>query len=179
MKCRALLCAVALATAALAFDESGPPVDKPLPSMKIYDVTGPDAGKELDAATVLKQKPGLVVFMTRWERPPARFLKLLDTWAKGDEGKGLTVLSVFLTDDLEVQKGYLPKVQTSLKLEAIPMTVFLGPKVGPPEYQLNDRADVTVVFVKGGKVVEARGIVSCNDTDVPRVVESAKKLLAK
>lgn len=174
-----LLAAWCLVSIACAQEKSGPPVGQPLPPLKVFDATGPNAGKELDYGKEYKNAPTFIIIFNRFDRPPARFMKKFDDWAKTDEGKGLKTLAVFLTDDIDMWKDRLPKVQMSLKLESFPLVICLGPKEGPQEYQLSDRVDVTVILAKDGKVVEAKGIVSCNDTDVPEFVRAAKKLLGK
>src|SRR4051812_16610696 len=60
--------------------ESGPATGSKVEPLKVLVVTGDSAGKELDYATLRKDKPTIFALVQgdKFERPVARFLKVLD-----------------------------------------------------------------------------------------------------
>src|SRR5262249_2906562 len=74
---------LALSPAARALGQevvSGPDRGSKVPTLKVFDATGPAQGKDVDYATERKGKPTIYVFIQadKWDRPMARFLKELD-----------------------------------------------------------------------------------------------------
>jgi len=131
-------------TLALAAIESGPAVDSALPELKADAVTGDDAGKKITFTTTRKAKPTVYVFIRsdKFDRPIARYLKVLDK-ALAELGKGTHIVAVWITDDADKTREYLPKVQQSIKLEATTLALYAEDKLGPNAWALNDRAHVT------------------------------------
>jgi hypothetical protein len=157
---------------------SGPPVGERVAALKVFDATGAYKEKEVDYAAERKEKSTAYVFIAEWNRPVARFLKKLDGGIK-EASEESYLVAVWLTEDPEKMKEYLPRVQESIKLENTAMTVFPGNKNGPEGWGINDRAHVTVVIANKGKVAASLGYVSINETDVPKVQEVLKKSLEK
>src|SRR5438874_10222916 len=92
--------AVLAASAAPAQDVvSGPEKGKAVPALKVFDVTGPNKGKELDYKAERKDRPTVYVFVRadKWDRPMARFLRGLDEAVRKE--KDVHVVAVWLTDD--------------------------------------------------------------------------------
>ena len=122
-------------TFARAAIESGPAVDSALPELKADAVTGDDAGKKITFTTTRKAKPTVYVFIRadKFDRPIARYLKTLDK-ALVDLGKDTHVVAVWITEDADKTREYLPKVQQSInsrlpRLRFTPRT-SLGPMRG-------------------------------------------------
>src|SRR5437763_15726180 len=114
------LLVVLLAPAAWAQDvASGPEKGMKVPALKVFDATGPHEGKEVDYAAERKGKPTAYVFIQadKWDRPMARFLKGLDEAAR-KKSDGTLVVAVWLTDDVDRTKDYLPVAQRSLRFRA-------------------------------------------------------------
>jgi hypothetical protein len=86
------------------------------------------------------------------------------------------IVAVWLTEDADKSKSYVPKVRESLKLSQTGYAVFPGEKSGPEGWAINGDAHVTAVVVENGKVSGSFGYRSVNETDVPAVV---KKLQPK
>ena len=121
------------ATQALAQDVvSGPEKGKKAPALKVFDATGANKDKEIDYAAERKDKPTifLIVQADKWDRPMARFLRKLDE-AVIKESADAYVVAVWLTDDVDKTKSYLPVAQQSLKLQNSALTCFTGEKAGP------------------------------------------------
>jgi hypothetical protein len=106
-----------------------------------------------------------------FDRPMFRFLKKLDE----DLEDGL-VVAVWLSDDADKSKEYLPKIAQYFKKAAL--TVFAG-TAGPQGWAINSDAHLTAVVAHQGKVVKSFAYLSLNETDVPAVVKTLKTALKK
>lgn len=170
-----LLVSTTLAYAAI---ESGPAVDSALPELKADAVTGDDAGKKITFTTTRKAKPTVYVFIRsdKFDRPIARYLKVLDK-ALAELGKDTHIVAVWITDDADKTREYLPKVQQSIKLEATTLALYAEDKLGPNAWALNDRAHVTTIVTDGVKVKARFAEQSLNETNVPEVTAALKPLL--
>jgi hypothetical protein len=170
-----VLCGVTLAVRADV--NSGPAAGEQLAALKVYAATGEHKEKELDYRAERKDKPTVYVFVNQWDRPAARFLKVLDGEIRKDADDAAAV-AVWLTDDADATKEYLPKAQQSLQLENTALALHAG-KNGPDGWGLNDLAHLTVVVARGGKASASIAFVSVNETDVPKVREALRKAVKK
>jgi hypothetical protein len=172
----AFLLAVAFGTAIVRADmESGPAAGTATPALKLIAATGASAGKEVDFAAERKGHPTFYVFVQAdaWDRPVARFLKVLDDGA-GKAGNDVEVVVVWLTGEVEKGKEYLPKVQESLKLGRTTFAVYTGATAGPDDWRLHGNANVSVIAARDAKVLGGIGYKSVNEKDVPSAVEKLK-----
>jgi hypothetical protein len=153
---------------------SGPDKGKKVPALKVFDATGPNKGKEVDYAAERKDRPTVYVFVRadKWDRPMARFLRGLDEAVRPVEDA--SVVAVWLTDDPDKAKEYLPVAQQSLQLQATALTCFTGGKAGPEGWGVNADAHLTAVVTNKGKVGATFGFRSLNETDVPAVRDALK-----
>jgi hypothetical protein len=153
---------------------SGPKEDAKVAPLKVYAVTGEPKDKEVDYAGLRKGKPTVYVFVSArdFDRPMFRFIKKLDEDLPED---GL-VVAVWLTDDADKSKEYLPKIAQYFKGAAL--TVF-GTTEGPKDWGINSDARLTAVVAHKGKVVKSLGYQSLNETDAPEVIEALKKAINK
>ncbi len=158
---------------------SGPAPGEQVPPLKVFDATGSHKDKEIDYSAERKDQPTIYVFIQagRWDRPLARFLKKLDEAVKKDSDDAY-VVAVWLTEDPEKTKEYLPRVQQSLQLEATALTCFLGEKAGPKGWDVNADAHLTAVVASKRKVAARFGYRSINETDVPAVRDALHKARA-
>jgi hypothetical protein len=158
--------------------ESGPKVGEKVAALKVHAVTGDNSGTEFDYAAERKEKPTIYIFVQadQFSRPIARYIKVLDG-AVNSVGNDARIVAVWLTDDAEKSKEYLPKAQQSINLEATALTVSGGPKSGPEGWGINDRAFVTTVVAKDAKTAATFAYVSVNETDVRAVVAALKKAI--
>src|SRR5438128_2143481 len=95
---------------------SGPSAESKVEALKAVAATGDSAGKEVDFAAERQEKPTIFVFVQadKWDRPVARFLRTLDQ-DLAKSRNDVQIVAVWLTDDVEQSKAYLPKAQDSLK----------------------------------------------------------------
>jgi len=156
--------------------DSGPDKDKKVPALKVHDRTGKNKDKEIDYVARRKDKATIYLLLPadKFDRPMARFMKKLDT--KVDEDfEDVYIVAVWLTDDLDKTKKYLPKVQQSINYDKTALTCVKGTE-GPKGWNINSDAHMTVVIAHKGKVVSKTGYKSLNDTDVPGVIKALKKV---
>jgi hypothetical protein len=155
--------------------ESGPSAGSKVEALKAVAATGDAAGKEVDYATERKGKPTLFLFVRadKWDRPVARFLRALDQ-ELAKSRTDVHIVAVWLTDDVEKAKAYLPKAQESLKLSQTTFAVFPGDKGGPPGWGINADAHLTAVVAQDQKVGASLGFRSVNETDAPAVLKKLK-----
>jgi hypothetical protein len=173
-----LACGLASLPGALAAQtESGPKAGARVEALKVLTVTGDNAGKEINYTAERKGKPTVVVFVQadKWDRPTARFLRALDQELSKDR-IDVQVVAVWLTEDVDKSKDYLPRAQQSLKLSQTTFTVWTRDRSGPPGWAINADAHVTAVVAEEGKVSASFGYGSVNETEAPTVL---KKLKAK
>ncbi len=173
----ALFAFAAVTPHALAEDvSSGPDPKQKVAPLKVFDVTGEHASQQVDYPAKRGVKPTVYLFVPadKWSRPTARFIRKLDELV-AEHGKDLYMVAVWLTEDKQKSKTYLPRAQRSIKLKATALTVFEGDKSGPAEgWIVNPDADVTAVVAVKGKVVKSFGFVSANETVVQKVWKVAK-----
>lgn len=155
--------------------QSGPEVGKKAPGLEVQAVTGPNAGQKLDYAKDRGEKPTVYLFIKadKWDRPMARFVKVLDKDIQKMDGAN--VVAVWLTGDGDKTQQYLPLAQQSLQLEATALTFFPGGADGPPTWTINGDAHITVVLSKKGQVQERLGYFSINETEVQPVLKKLAK----
>ena len=153
---------------------SGPKDGESAAPLKVYAVTGEPKDKEVDYADLRKDKATVYVFVSAkdFDRPMFRFIKKLDE-ELGDDG---LVVAVWLTDNADKAKEYLPKIAQYFKSAAL--TVFDG-IAGPKDWGINPDAHLTAVVAHKGKVVKSFGYMSLNETDAPEVVSTLKRAIGK
>jgi hypothetical protein len=171
MRAASTLAVLLIASAAFADVASGPKEGDKAAELKVYAVTGESKEKEVNYAELRKDKPTVYVFVQadKWSRPMFRFVKTLDE-KLGDAGQ---VVAVWLTEDADKSKEYLPKISQYFMNAAL--TVFTGEKAGPKDWGINIDAHVTAVVVKDGKVAKSFGYQSVNETDADAVADVLKK----
>ncbi len=157
---------------------SGPQPGAKADPLPAFAVTGDKSDQSLDFVAERGGKPTVFLFVRadRFDRPTARFIKTLDQeLGQGIEGAPESgAVAVWLTEDQDQSKGYLPRAQMSLMLEKTALAVFEGNRNGPEGWSINDAATLTAVVVRDGGVVYAAGFDSLNETDVPKIVEALK-----
>jgi hypothetical protein len=169
-----------LAPAARAADDgvdSGPDVGQKIAPLKVFDATGQNQGKEVDYPQLRADKPTVYLFIPadKFDRPIGRFLRELDKHVT-DLGRDTYIVAVWLTDDIDTSKRYLPRAQQSIKLQSTALTVYLGEKTGPPDgWIINPDAHVTAIIAKDAKVVAKFGYVSVNETITPKIAAAVDK----
>lgn len=159
--------------------ESGPEKGERVPALTVYDCTGENKDKKIDISAMAKDATAVyaLVAADKFDRPMNRFLKTLDTKVSEDLD-GVRLAAVWLTDDEDKTKEFLPRVQMSVKYDRTALTVFKG-KDGPKGWNVNGDAHLTVVLAHQGKVAGRFAYRSVNDAEVPAVLRELKKLAKK
>jgi hypothetical protein len=157
---------------------SGPGKEEKVPALKVFDATGLNKDKEVDYAAERKDRPTiyLLIVADKFSRPMNRFMKELDKAVKKDF-EDTYVVAVWLTEDLDKTKEFLPRVQQAVQYEATALTCVKG-KDGPREWGINADAHLTVVVANKQKVAATFGYNSINETDVDKVRDALKKARA-
>jgi hypothetical protein len=165
-----------LVSPALADVDSGPTVGEKIPPLKVLHVVGDNEGNEADATGDRAEKPTIFLFVRtdRWTRPVARTIKLLDEKAN-KESEDVRLFAVWLTDDKEKTKEYLPRAQQSLRLERTALLLHPDLNTGPEHWGINSDADLTVVVTANKKVAARFGFVSPNEKVVEDLLKALKK----
>lgn len=159
---------------------AGPEIGKPVPSLKVVDVTGRNSPNEVDYSELRKELPTVYVFVQaeKWDRPMARYLRVLDE-AVSTQDEAAYVVAVWLTDDAAKTRQYLPLAQQSLQLGRTALTCYVADKDGPKDWQLDLAASLTAAVAVEGKIADVREYRSVNETLVPDVREALQKALGK
>jgi hypothetical protein len=155
---------------------SGPDRGKKVPPLKVFVATGPNKDKEVDLAAERKEKPTiyLVIQADKWDRPMARFLRKLDQ-ALQKANDDAALVAVWLTDNPQKTKDYLPVAQEALRLQKTILACFPGDKAGPEDWNTNGDASLTAVVATKGKVASTFGYRSINETDAAALQDASKK----
>ncbi len=166
---------LAVPLAAWAQIESGPAAGTKLEPFKAAILTGEKAGEEQEIGQGTKDQFTLYLWVNKdtWDRPIARFVRELDVELQKDH-KQVQVYFIWLTDQVDQGKEYLPRVQESLKLKQTTFTVFPGEKQGPLDWSINADAHLTVVIAKGDQAKHSLAFRSTNETDVKKVLDKLK-----
>ncbi|MEX2139414.1 MAG: hypothetical protein WD894_09145 [Pirellulales bacterium] len=186
---RACLIAAILVIAQCAWADvdSGPTPGEKVPPLKVLAVVVDGETKEsenketqADLSKERAEKPTLYLFVRadRFTRPVARTMKTLDQ--EVDKLGGETKLvAVWLTDDKQKTKDYLPTAQRVLDFDATTLALHPDLTTGPEHWGINSDADLTVV-VTGDKKVAARfGFVAPNERVTRQVLAELKKVAKK
>ncbi len=177
-----LIVIAALATVATARGDDDPIVSGPQPGEAIgpFDVRrvlGPGAGADRTAIEP-GEAPAVVVFVHELTRPALQLLRPIDRYGDRHKADGLTTEFVWLSADPTETEAFLRRAERSLDLRS-PVSIALDGAEGPGAYGLNRNVAVTVLVSKGREVVASFAIVQPNETDAPRVLAEAAKLLGR
>jgi hypothetical protein len=174
------LIACLLASTARADVDSGPKPGEKVPALKVLSVVGDEENKEIDAAKLRGKKPTIYLFVRadRLTRPIARAMRTLDQEADKLGGE-IKLVAVWLTDNKEETKKFLPRAQQSLNFDATTLALHPDLTTGPEHWGINSDADLTVVVASDQKVVARFGFVSPNEKVAREVLAELKKVLKK
>jgi hypothetical protein len=125
-----------------------------------------------------------VLFARNINGPLSSLLKQLDSAVAKNKDAELRSVAFFLTDDADATEAKLKELAAKQKLsENIPLTVVEG-VAGPPAWQINEGADLTVMLYTEGKVVsnfafkageldekKVKAIVA----EIPKILPAAEK----
>lgn len=156
--------------------KAGPEVGKPIPELKLAQIHGEHAGKEVDARELAKTPSTIFVTVRKdkWDRPVARVLKQLDEAVAKQDSKAQIVI-VWVSKDADHAKEYLPKAQQSLKLSASSWNHYSGEVYDAAGWQLSGDGPLNIIIVKAGKAHWGRAFATVNEKIVGKVTEAMAK----
>lgn len=152
--------------------ESGPRAGEKLAPLKVHAVTGDVTGEVVDYTARREGKPTVYFFVPakKINRQSVQLLRGLDSQLAG-QVNGAAIVAVWLTEDVEDAKNFLPRIQAAIQPGNTALTVYDGDQFGPGEWGINIDAEVTIVLAHQGQVIAARGYVSPNDTLVRPILK--------
>ena len=147
-------------------------------AFEVKDATGPAAGTSLCYRCRYGGSPVVSIFTKKIDDHVAGLIKQVDAEVEKNKGKKMKAFVVLLTDDPDAAEKMLKDVAKKNNIKNVPLTVFDGPK-GPPDYELSDKADVTVMmWVKSDvKVNHAFADGKLDDKAVKAIVKDTEKIL--
>ena len=168
----AMIAAMGVRAAVAADLQSGPEPGSAAPALKVLAATGDKAGQEVDFPAERKDKVTVYAFVQadQFDRPMARLLKKVDT-DLADKADA-AVVAVWLTEDVDKSRDYLPKAQQSLQFSRTTLAVHRG-KETPAGWNIDIAARCSMVVVRDGKVAARFGWNSVNETEAPPVIKAA------
>jgi len=158
--------------------DSGPTVGEDVPELKIQVLGANSDYAEQDVAAPAKKFVQVYCFVNggEWSRPMSRFVRGVDK-ALSEQGGGAGQVAIWVSDDNDAAKEYLPRGRDALKLGATSFGYDTGDASGPEGWGINSDASLTVVVAHQGKVMKTFAYISVNETDVPAVVKAVKATL--
>lgn len=159
--------------------KSGPEKGEKIPALKVHDCTGENKDKTVDYADLRKDKVTVYLLLPadKFTRPMNKFMRTLDEKVSSDY-EDVYLVAVWLTDDEDKTKEFLPRIQTSVKYDTTALTAFKG-KDGPKDWNINGDAHLTVIVANKGKVADRFAYNSINDTEVPKVLKAVGAVAKK
>lgn len=158
---------------------AGPELNKPVPSLKTFQVVGTNADKEIDWKDINQNKPTLLVFVRsdKWDRPVARVLKQLDDSiiAISKDVPDAHMGIIWVSKDSEKAREYLPKVQQSIKLQASSWNHFNGEVYDAAGWQLSGDGALNIVLVKDNKAMWGRAFSTMQESIARQTVHELKR----
>lgn len=151
---------------------SGPMVGDKLPEFKVQGFSGPEADKEFELLKDIKGGPAALVIVHQITRPAFQLMRPLEEFASKHEK--LKMHFVWLGEKEKMQE-FLKRAENSLNINS-PMSIAVE-KEGPGTYGLNDRAALTILLVKDGKVVNNFAFSDPNATNARAVIQAMAKLI--
>ena len=153
------------------------PGDAPA-AFQVQDVTGPAAGTKLCYRCRYGSSPVVAVFTHKIDDKVTSLVKKVDAEVAKNKDKRMKAFVVLLTDDPDKAEPKLKALAEKNKIENVPLTIFDGP-MGPSDYKLSDKADVTVLmWVKSDvKVNHAFAPGQLDSASISEIVKDTSKIL--
>lgn len=152
---------------------SGPQAGEAVKPFRALAVTGPNAGKEVQALEAAGAKAQAVVFVHSLERSLLPLLRVIDNYGAARKDRIETTV-VFLTADRAESENRLPLVAQSLRLNSA-MLLSLDGIEGPGSFGLNKKCLLTIVGAKDGKATVNFALVQPGIADAEKVVAGLAK----
>jgi hypothetical protein len=140
---------------------------------------GVAVGTNLCYRCKLGARPMVMVFTRTADDKLASLVAELDKTVTANKDKKLASFVNFLGSDADELKAKVAKFEKSAKAGTVALVVPDDQPNGPAGYKISDKADVTVIIAKDGKVVANHALkASALDKDaVKKIVADAQKLV--
>jgi hypothetical protein len=144
------------------------------------------AGAESDSVAVGKNlcyrcknsdRPQVMVFTRSTDEKVVALVKQLDEQIKKNEEAQLRAFVNNLGDSKDTASAAAKKLAESSKAVNIPFVVPNEFENGPADYDINAKADITIILAEGGKVKANHAFAKAADLNVAAVVGDLKKIL--
>lgn len=122
-------------------------------------------------------RPQVMVFTRSADENVTKLVKKLDECVKKNEESQLKAFVNMLGDSKDSASDDITKLAKASKAEQIPFVVPNEYENGPEDYGINPKAELTIIFANGGKVVANHAVASAKDLDVSKVVGAVEKAL--
>ena len=183
MKKFVVLCVMGLMVSACQFAtaadlKSGLQVDSHPDAFNVTDVTGPNAGKKLCYRCQYSSRPVVSVFVRKMDENTVKLVKQIDDVVGKQEEKKMAAFVTVLSDDPDAQEAALKKTAEEQKITHTPLTVFEN-GVGPKAYNINEKANVTVMMWVDGNVTvnHAYADGDLSEEAIAKIIEDTAKIL--
>jgi hypothetical protein len=181
-KCFAAFAAVLAVSAGFvvaAEIQSGLEKGKSVPAFNVKDVTGPNKdGDELCYRCRYGNQPVVSIFAKEMTEEVAQLSKELDNVVAKNRDQKMAGFVVLMTENPEKAATSLATAAQKHKISQMPLTTFNGTK-GPAGYNINTKADVTVMMWVDGKVKVSQGLskADLNKETIAKIVGETKTIL--
>ena len=158
--------------------KSGLQVDEYPPAFYVTDITGPAASTKLCYRCQYGARPVVSVFVRKMDENTTKLVKELDAVVAKNGDRKMAAFVTVLAEDPDAQEAALKKVAEENKIAHTPLTVFEN-TVGPAKYNINAKADVTVMMwvdsnVKVNHALEAGKL---DAEAISKIVKDTEKIL--
>lgn len=140
------VCFMAIAGIALAEElKSGLPCGDKVPAFNVRDITGPNKGKTLCYRCNYGARPVVTIFTRELNDNVKELVKQIDGKVGENKDKKMAAFVVVLSDNPDAVEPKIEALAKDAKIANTPLTLVEG-VTGPPNYNLNKNAEVTVMM---------------------------------
>lgn len=155
---------------------SGPQPGEGITPFKVMQVTGKQAGKEVEIVDTRKGGPTLILFLHKITEPAIGMMIPLEWYAK--KLAGLASHYVILTSD-RAKTERQAKRWWGVHFSGSTLSISSDGAEGPGLYGLNRTVTMTVILARDNKVVANFAVEDPNTRDAPKMLAAIAKLMGK
>ena len=177
------LCALGLVLSGLqtvqAADlKSGLQVDDYPPAFNVQDATGSAKGTKLCYRCQYGARPVVCLFVRNMDEKTTKLVKELDVVVGKNSSNKMAAFVTVLSEDPDAQEAALQKIADQQKISHTPLTI-LENKVGPPKYNINAKAAITIMMWVDSNVKVNYALEDGKLTDelIAQIVKDTAKIL--
>ncbi len=159
--------------------ESGLKAGESVGAYNVKDITGPSAGKSLCYRCQYGSRPVVNVFTRTVNDDLANLIVQVDKLVGENGEKKMAAFVTVLAEDADKVAPQLEALAKKHGIKNVPLTIYDG-ESGPSEYNISEKADVTVLLWNKGKVEGNVAVAKGGKVDekvIKHVVADAEKIL--